>query len=124
MIVAIIPAKRESRRLENKNLLEINEKSLIAHAVDYGRASEKVDEIYVSTDCDEIAAHAKELGVRVILREDNLGGETPLFDVYANALNRIDNPAISHIVGIQPDHPDRKSNLDEAIEYALKIEAT
>ena len=26
---------------------------------------------------------------------------------------------ISHVVGVQPDHPDRQSNADELIEYAV-----
>ena len=45
MILAVIPAKAESSRLPNKNLLRINGKSLVEHAVEYARASEKIDEI-------------------------------------------------------------------------------
>lgn len=119
MIVAIIPAKKDSNRLPNKNLLKINGKSLIAHAVEYARKSKRIEDIYVSTDSDKIAVHAKELGVDVIMRGDELGGETPLIDVYRHAWKEINDERITHIVGIQPDNPDRKTDLDHAIDYAI-----
>lgn len=119
MIVAVIPAKKESRRLENKNLMVIGGRSLIAHAVDYARKASMIDKSYVSTDDDEIEAHARELGVAVIRRGEDLGGEMPLFDVYRHALNHIGDPRITHIVGVQPDHPDRKTDLDQVIAYII-----
>lgn len=119
MIVAVIPAKIESNRLPKKNLLTINGKSLIEHAVQYVRKSKKIKYVYVSTDSKEIAEHAKELGADVIMRGSNLGGETPLIDVYRHAWKVINNKNITHIVGIQPDNPDRKTDLDKAIDYAI-----
>lgn len=119
MIIAIIPAKGQSNRLLNKNLLKINDKSLIEYSVNYAEKSNKIKRIYVSTDSKEIALHSRQLGVRVIMRRSELGGETPLIDVYRHAFDRIGDKRITHIVGIQPDHPDRKTNLDEAIDYAI-----
>ena len=118
MIIAVIPAKGESKRLPNKNLLRINGKSLIEYAVQYARKAKKIADIYVSTDSEEIAGHAKELGVRVVTRGSNLGGEVPLIDVYRHAWKKINNN-ITHIVGIQPDNPDRRINPDNAINYAI-----
>ncbi|CAB1060692.1 N-acetylneuraminate synthase (EC [Olavius sp. associated proteobacterium Delta 1] len=119
MIVAIIPAKEESNRLPNKNLLTINGKSLVEHAIEFAKKSHKIDHIYVSTDSEKIAAHVNEIDVDVIMRSKDLSGETPLIQVYRHALSKIDNDNITHIVGIQPDNPDRNLNPDMAIDYAI-----
>lgn len=119
MIVVVIPAKADSTRLADKNLRRINEVTLIEHAVRYARDSQRIDAVYVSTDSKAIAALARELGVETIMRGAELGGEAPLIDVYRHALRSIDNEEITHVVGIQPDNPDRQTDLDGAIEYAL-----
>jgi len=119
MIIAIIPAKERSRRLPNKNLLTINGKSLIEIAVQYARKAEKVARVYVSTDSMSIAEHAKQIGVDVIMRGSDLGGETPVTEVYQHTFREIDDERITHVVGLQPDNPDRKTDLDEAIQYAI-----
>ena len=119
MIIAIIPAKERSRRLPNKNLLTINGESLIEIAAQYAKKSEKVARVYVSTDSISIAEHAKQIGVDVIMRGSDLGGETPVTEVYKHAFKEIDDERITHVVGLQPDNPDRKTDLDEAIKCAI-----
>jgi len=120
MIIAVIPAKGESHRLPGKNLLKINGESLVCHAVKYAKQSKRIDAVYLSTDDDEIEAHGRKMGVKIVRRSLELGGETPLMDVYKHALKRINNDDITNIVGIQPDHPDRHTNLDNAISYAFE----
>jgi len=119
MIICVIPAKRESRRLTGKNLLTIQGKSLIEHSILYAKSSEKVAKVFVSTDSQEIEEHVKEYRVGVIRRRPELGGETPLMDVYRHAWREINDSNITYLVGIQSDHPDRVSSLDDAIDYAL-----
>ncbi len=120
MIVAVIPAKGQSDRLPNKNLLEINGHPLVYYAIRYARESNRVNQVYVSTDSDAVAECAVKMGAQIIRRGTELGGDTPLLDVYRHAWERINNERITHIVGIQPDHPDRKNNLDQVIDYVLK----
>lgn len=119
MIVAVIPAKGESGRLPNKNLQKIRGRTLIEHAVAYARRSDRIQAVVVSTDSDEIAGHARGLGVEVVRRGKELGGETPLIDVYRHAFQAVDDGRITHVVGVQPDHPDRRSRLEEVLDYAL-----
>lgn len=119
MIVAIIPAKAGSTRFPDKNMKEINGRTMIEHAIKYAKSSSMVSEIIVSTDSDRIAEHVKNLGVQVSMRGENLGGETPLIDVYNHVINNLEIEQLTHVVGIQPDHPDRKTNLDKAIKYAM-----
>jgi len=120
MITAVIPAKGASTRLADKNILEINRLSLIEHAVRFARSSDKIGDIFVSTDSEEIAKLARRLGAKSIMRGAELGGEAPLMDVYRHALKEMNNGDITHIVGIQPDNPDRRTDLDGAIAYALE----
>lgn len=115
MIVVVIPAKGASNRLPNKNMALINGRPMIDYAILDARASKRVDAIYVSTDCEAIAAHAEGLGVKVILRPESLGGEVPITEVYRHALSQLNDPDIRVIVGVQPDHPDRNVSVDEAL---------
>ncbi|MFB0564469.1 MAG: cytidylyltransferase domain-containing protein [Candidatus Aminicenantaceae bacterium] len=120
MIIAVIPAKGESTRMPNKNMQSIAGKPMIYYSILFAKRSKLIDDIYVSTDSDEIEAYAKEHDIKVVRRGPKLSGETPVASVYLHALKVINNPEIKIVVGIQPDHPDRKLNVDEAIEYLLK----
>lgn len=119
MIIAIIPAKADSRRMPNKNMALLLGKPLIYYSIENAKESELIDKIYVSTDSDEIAEYARSQGVGVIRRGSDLGGEVPLIDVYYQALSQIKDDA-AYIVGLQPDHPDRTANIDEAIRFAIE----
>ncbi len=117
MIVAVIPAKRHSGRLADKNLLVIDGLPLVAHAIRYARRFKSVDKIVVSTDAEEVAEIAARNGAMVHLRGQELGGETPLLEVYRDVAEKLSREKISFLVGIQPDHPNRKSDLDALVRY-------
>lgn len=119
MIIAVIPAKGESGRLSNKNMHFLAGKPMIYYSIECAKESSLIDEIYVSTDSDQIAEYAEKQGVKVIRRGPELGGETPVTEVYIHALRTINDPKIKVVVGIQPDHPDRTFNIDKAIKYLL-----
>ena len=115
MIVVIIPAKGGSSRLPNKNMLLVNGKPMLDFTIAEAKASKKVDSIYVSTDSETIAKHAKSLGVEIVMRPVDLGGDVPIIEVYRHALKKINILSINIIVGMQPDHPDRTVPADKAL---------
>ena len=117
MIVAVIPAKRHSNRLADKNLLEIDGLPLVARAIRYARRFESVDKIVVSTDSKEVAEIARRNGAMVHFRGPELGGEVPLIEVYRDVARELGRENISFLVGVQPDHPNRKSDLDALLRY-------
>ena len=89
---------------------------MIDYTIDEALDSKRADAIYVSTDSDEIAAHAENRGIKVIRRSEDLGGEVPILEVYRHALGNIaNNTQIDVLVGLQPDHPDRMVSVDETI---------
>ena len=49
-------------------------------------------------------------------------GEREVADVYVDSFKRYDayrKSDITHVVGIQPDHPDRTNDLDDMIRYFI-----
>src|SRR3989344_2043314 len=120
MIIAVIPAKADSKRLPNKNMILINGKPLLYYTIKMAKECKSVNKIYVSTDSDEIARFAESEGVSVIIRTSDLGGETPVVDVYRHALENILEKDVTYIIALQPDHPDRTIDLERTIKYALE----
>ena len=52
----------------------------------------------------------------VVTQSSSLCGETPIIDVYRDAFRKLSHIKIDVIVGLQPDHPDRKLNIDDVIK--------
>ena len=50
-------------------------------------------------------------------RGDVLSGETPLVEVYRDVARELGYEKVTFLVGVQPDHPNRKSDLDTLIRY-------
>ena len=119
MIICFIPAKEDSKRLTKKNVILAAENPLIHYTVKSAKECKSIDKVYISTDSKEIAEYSRKQGVEVITRPGDLCGETPLSEVYYHALMAIDNPEITHVVGLQPDHPDRTLDISDAIEHAI-----
>ena len=116
MIISVIPAKNNSRRLKNKNIRSLNKKPLIYWTIKHAQKSKIIKKIFVSTDSQKISNLAQKMNVGVIRRSKKLGGETPIIDVYKHAYQKLKNkykPKL--IVGLQPDHPDRTISADKAI---------
>ena len=117
--IAIIPAKRTSTRLPGKNLKKIGDKTLVEYAIEYAKSSTYVRKIYVSTDSKEIELIAKKNGVVSVNRPEALLGEAEVADIYVDLMQKISNERITHVVGLQPDHPDRQNKLDDMLHYFI-----
>lgn len=122
--VAIIPAKTDSTRLKKKNLRVIAGKTLVEHAIDYAKNGNLIKYIIVTTESDEVRAIAKKYeDVIVFDRDKSYMGEREVADVYVNVVQHL--PAIivnnvTHIVGVQPDHPDRQTEVDKLLKYSVE----
>lgn len=74
--VCIIPARGGSKGLPRKNIAMLHGKPLICWPILAARMSQAVDEIYVTTDDEEIAEAAKLTGAKVpFLRDSSLAGD-------------------------------------------------
>ena len=122
--LAIIPAKTDSTRLKKKNLRVIAGKTLVEHAIDYAKNSELIKYIVVTSESDEVWKLTQKYDDIIFYgRDESYMGEREVADVYVNVLQDYDNQGIvdeiSHVIGIQPDHPDRQTTADELLEYAV-----
>jgi CMP-N,N'-diacetyllegionaminic acid synthase len=75
-IVAIIPARGGSKRLQGKNIYMFKGKPLMVHTIDACKASSYIDEIYVSSDDDEILNVAEANGCIALRRPVELADDT------------------------------------------------
>lgn len=73
----LIPARKGSKRIPNKNVVQINGRPLISYVLE--QALKITPEVYVSTDCRDIAAVASQYGAKVIDRPPELA--TDMSDV-------------------------------------------
>ena len=117
-ILAIIPTKLDSTRLQNKNILNLRGKPLFVHSVDYADASKHNVDIFVSSESDTVRNLCIEWGVRFLNRSTKLCGDTEVVDVYLDAVSNIDKE-YDLVVGLQPDNPNRSYTFDECIDYMV-----
>lgn len=120
-VLAVVPARCGSKGFPNKNIAEINGKTLIDYAVEVGRKCSLVDDVYISTDCEKyesigINAGAKSLGLRSKeLSSDNAKS----IDVIIDLVNKLEKK-YDYLVLLQPTSPIRSdqdiSNMLNTIE--------
>lgn len=77
-IIAIIPARGGSKRLKKKNIHLLKGKPLISYVIKACMQSKKIDDIYVSSDDDEILNLSETFGAKPLKRKSNISDdETP-----------------------------------------------
>jgi N-acylneuraminate cytidylyltransferase len=117
-VIAIIPARGGSKRLPKKNILLLGGKPLIGWTIDAAKNSSYIDEIFISTDNQEIADIASTFGVTVPeLRPEELSSDTATTQsVLFYTLEKYGKNA-DIVVLLQPTSPFRTANhIDQAIE--------
>lgn len=75
-VVCIIPGRGGSKRVPGKNLLPLAGRPLIAHSIQHAKLSQCIDEVFVSTDDQEIASVSEKYGATVIERPPSLSADT------------------------------------------------
>jgi len=63
--LCVVPARGGSKRLSRKNILEIDNKPMVAYSIQAAEETGIFDEIYVATDDEEIADIARKYGATV-----------------------------------------------------------
>src|SRR5689334_8446134 len=110
MMLGLIPARRGSVRLPDKNLRLLAGKSLVRRAVECARGCESLTAIAVSTEDEAIAAEAITAGAVHIARPPELAtAETPMLPVLRHAYDFLECSDLEAIVLLQPTSPLRTS---------------
>lgn len=67
-IIALIPARGGSKGIPQKNIVNIAGKPLLSHTIHAARIAQVFDNIYVSSDDDQILSVAEQEGAAIIRR--------------------------------------------------------
>ena len=122
-IFAIIPARGGSKGIPKKNIRLLNGKPLITWSIDCAQSCGFFDEIFVSTDSQEIVKVAQSSHVSILQRPPELATDTASgTDVFINSIMSIAQKASvgtdSFFLYLQPTSPLRSP---EDIRNALNI---
>jgi CMP-N,N'-diacetyllegionaminic acid synthase len=123
-IIAVIPARKNSKEIKKKNLIKLNGFPLISYSINYAKKSKLIDRVFVSTDGNNIASVSKKFGAEIIMRPKNLSNDTIMADyavVHAiDYVKKILNYNFDYVVFLQPTTPLRQiGELDKAIKYCV-----
>lgn len=116
--IAIIPARGGSKRLPNKNIKVLADLPLLAHSIMYAKKTDFIDDVYVTTNSNNIKKIALKYGAKVIDRPKELSGDLePTVTALKHVLETIDYD-VENVILLQPTNPLRPKKL---LENAFKI---
>ena len=123
-ILAIVPARGGSKGLPGKNIKPLCGKPLIGWTIEQAQSSKYIDEIFVSTDSNEIAAVAEDFGIKVpFLRPAELATDTSpssAFVLHTIGYYRNKGQEFDYILLLEPTSPLRDiTDINIAIEQLL-----
>ena len=119
--IALIPLRGGSKSIPKKNIMPIAGKPLCAWVLESATASNLIDEVYVSTDSNEIAqtVEALDLGVKILMRPPELA--TDEASTESVILHFIKHVELDVLVTIQATSPLLSPmHLDEALRIFLE----
>ncbi|MGH2405883.1 MAG: cytidylyltransferase domain-containing protein [bacterium] len=118
-MAAIIPARGGSKGIPRKNLLELCGKPLVAWSIEQARRAGGIDQVWVSSDSEEILDVATRYGGRPVRRPDAISGDGASSEAaWLHALDEIERTGatIDAVVGMQATSPLREpSDLEKAL---------
>tara|TARA_B110000027_G_C16098585_1_gene291964 strand:+ start:997 stop:1677 length:681 start_codon:yes stop_codon:yes gene_type:complete len=87
-VYAFIFARKNSKRIKNKNLTILLNKTLLERSINFAKNLKFVDKIFVSTDSEKISKKAIELKCEVIKRPKNLThSKSPEIESWRHAID-------------------------------------
>lgn len=128
-IISLIPAKKNSTRIKNKNLLKIDGISLVTRAIICSLKSKYIKHTFLSSDSKKILNIAKKYGSIPIIRPKKFSNNLSLAnEVISHSLNEIKKKFKNFndiiCVYLQPTSPFRNSkHVDEALRIFIKNDA-
>ena len=128
-ILAIIPARGESKGLPNKNILALLGHPLIAYSIKAAKDSLLTTRVIVSTDSTNIAKISKQYGAEVpFIRPSQFAQDLSTdFEVFEHAiswLKKNENYNPDYVIQLRPTSPIRKVKIiDDCIQKMISSSA-
>lgn len=124
IVYGLIPARSGSKGVPSKNLRRLCGKPLIAYMINSAVSAKAIDEIYVSTDSEEIAEVARKYKAKAVLHPAELSTDTaPTFGVvqYINQLFQSTETPPDIVVTMRATSPlCLSTDIDEAIKLLFR----
>jgi len=124
ILISLIPAKKRSSRLKNKNLMKYRGSSLVNLAIKSSKNTKEINETYISSDSQKILNISKKLGAITINRSASLcKKDTRADEVIYDFIKKIKDKYSKNtiLIYLQPTSPKRKAkHIRKAIKYFLK----
>lgn len=122
--IGLIPARKGSKGLINKNMLDLSCKPLVQHTIEAASEASRIDDVWVSSDDSLILNLAKSLHVNQLQRPAEYASDnSSAVDVVNHYISEISTKTYScddFIVYLQPTSPLRNStHIDSAIQMLI-----
>lgn len=102
-VVAFLPAKGTSSRIENKNIKLLDGKPLFLHTLEKLVACHFIDEVYLDSESDEIFDLAENVKCKFLKRDASLAtNATDGHSLFYNEASRVDADIYIQILGTSP----------------------
>lgn len=123
--LALIPARKGSKRIKGKNLAKIGKKPLIQYTFENSVKSKRVDKILLSSNDHKILNLGKKFKLDYVLKrpEKKSKDNSSMEDVVMHALKYLKNVniTVNNLVLLQPTTPFRSSkDIDAMINHYKK----
>ena len=120
-IIAIIPARSGSTRIKNKNIKIFNKKPLIVWTIEAALRSKLIDDVYVTSENDNILRISKKYFAKTIKRPKKLSNNIIHIDEAIRHAYLEVNKKYDYNITLQPTSPLKTTkNIDEAIKMIIK----
>ncbi|MGG7036307.1 MAG: cytidylyltransferase domain-containing protein [Flavobacterium sp.] len=102
-VVAFLPAKGSSERIENKNTRILDGKPLFLNQLEKLSKYEFIDEVYLDTESDEIIDLASEVNCKILKRDPELANnKTDGHKLFYNEVKQVEADIYIQILGTSP----------------------
>ena len=120
-VIAIIPARGGSKRLPRKNIYPIWGKPMLSWSIKAAQESKHIDEVWVTTEDEEIKKVALECGAKVHDRDPILSGDKVYkMEAIRSCFSDVDNGE-EIVISLQANSPEMTAEiLDSAIDSFVK----
>lgn len=128
-ILGVVPARGGSKGIPRKNLVSLCGRPLIAYTIEAGLTSKLITRLVVSTEDEEIAGAARELGADVPFRRpEELAADDakslPVVQHAVRTVERQEGATYEVVVMLQPTTPLRTAqDIDDGIRLLMETGA-
>ena len=120
-LYVFIPARKNSKRIKNKNLFAIRKKPMIVHTLEFAKKYFSIKNIIISSDNEKILSLASSMGFKNLIKRPRVYSKSnsTIYQAIKHATSVLKNKRdIKYLVLLQPTSPFRSR---QTLKKALKI---